>query len=119
MPVMYPRSSGSSTSRGSADSRPIRSTADHGTTLTQDADDQVRPYEASVAAWMGMGCGNSSSGVPSTRFSASREHGYPAQGARRSPRTRREDRVKFCSKVKFEHGSSGWGGAPLVLGVRR
>src|SRR6266566_2696974 len=42
MPMMYPRSSGSSTSRGSADSRPIRSTADHGTTLTQDADDQVR-----------------------------------------------------------------------------
>jgi 2-(1,2-epoxy-1,2-dihydrophenyl)acetyl-CoA isomerase len=26
---------------------------------------------------------------------------------------RREDRVKFCSIVKFEHGSLGWGEAPL------
>src|SRR5260370_37174958 len=26
---------------------------------------------------------------------------------------RREERVKFCSKVKFEHGSLGWGEAPL------
>jgi uncharacterized protein (UPF0147 family) len=28
---------------------------------------------------------------------------------------RREDRVKFCSRVKFEHGSLGWGEAPLAL----
>jgi hypothetical protein len=26
---------------------------------------------------------------------------------------RREDRVKFCSRVKFKHGSLGWGEAPL------
>src|SRR5262245_17844379 len=28
---------------------------------------------------------------------------------------RREDRVMFCSIVKFEHGSLGWGEAPLVI----